>query len=94
MARHATGGVLRTIPVIVLSRADGGYKSGDSDIPAAQLEKERKEGQEKLVLLSSKSKLVIVHSGHNMNLEAPENVSNAVRDVVNAMRHQRRLKTG
>jgi pimeloyl-ACP methyl ester carboxylesterase len=80
-------GVLGTIPVIVLSRADGGYRDGDSDIPAAQLEKERKEGQAKLVLLSSHSKQVIVHSGHNMNLEAPEDVSNAIRDVVNAVRH-------
>jgi pimeloyl-ACP methyl ester carboxylesterase len=86
-------GVLGTIPVIVLSRADGGYKDGDSDIPAAQLEKERKEGQAKLVLLSSNSKRVIVHSGHNINLEAPEDVSNAIREVVNAVRHQRRLKT-
>jgi hypothetical protein len=78
--------------VAVLSRADGGYKDGDSDIPAAQLEKERKEGQAKLVLLSSNSKQVIVHSGHNMNLEAPEDVTNAIREVVNAVRHHRRLK--
>ena len=80
-------GVLGTIPVIVLSRADGGYRDGDSDIPAAQLEKERKEGQAKLVLLSSNSKQIIVHSGHNMNLEAPEDVSNAIRKVVSAVRH-------
>jgi hypothetical protein len=86
-------GVLGTIPVIVLSRADGGYRDGDSDIPAAQLEKERKEGQAKLVLLSSNSKQVIVHSGHNVNLEAPEGVSNAIREVVNAVRHHRRLET-
>jgi pimeloyl-ACP methyl ester carboxylesterase len=86
-------GVLGTIPVIVLSRADGGYRDGDSDIPATQLEKERKEGQAKLALLSSNSKQVIVHSGHNMNLEAPEEVSNAIREVVNAVRHHERLKT-
>ncbi|MBV8865648.1 MAG: hypothetical protein JO210_09675, partial [Acidobacteriaceae bacterium] len=78
--------VLGAVPLIVLSRADGGYKDGDSDIPAAQLEKERKEGQAKLVLLSSNGKQVIVHSGHNMNLEAPEDVSNAIREVVSAVR--------
>ncbi len=79
-------GALRSIPLIVLSRADGGYKDGDADIPAAQLEKERKEGQAKLLLLSSSSRQVIVHSGHNMNLEAPADVSNAIRDVVMAVR--------
>jgi pimeloyl-ACP methyl ester carboxylesterase len=86
-------GVLGTIPVIVLSRADGGYRDGDSEIPAAQMEKERKEGQAKLVVLSSNSKRVIVHSGHNMNLEAPAEVSNAIREVVTAVRQHRRLKT-
>src|SRR5205814_2331253 len=80
-------GVLGKIPVIIVSRADGGYKDGDSEIPAAHLEEERKEGQAKLLLLSSNSKQVIVYSGHNMNLEAPEEVSNAIREVVSAVRH-------
>jgi pimeloyl-ACP methyl ester carboxylesterase len=87
-------GVLGAIPVIVLSQADGGYRDGDTDIPAAQLEKERKEGQAKLVLLSSNSKQVIVHTGHNVNLEAPGDVSNAVREVVNAVRHRGTLASG
>ncbi len=86
LARPQTG-ALRAIPLIVLSRADGGYQDADSDIPAAQLEKERKEGQLKLVRLSSHSKQVIVHSGHNMNLEAPDDVTNAIREVVNRVRH-------
>jgi pimeloyl-ACP methyl ester carboxylesterase len=80
-------GVLGTIPVIVLSRADGGYKDGDADIAAAQLEKERKAGQTQLTLLSANGKQVIVHSGHNMNLESPGDVSNAIREVVSAVRH-------
>jgi hypothetical protein len=87
-------GVLGTIPLIVLSRADGGYKDGDSDIPAAQLEKERKEGQAKLVLLSSNAKQVMVHTGHNINLEAPEDVSRAIREVVNAVRRRSTLASG
>jgi len=79
-------GILGKIPIIVLTRAEGGYRDEDSDIPAAQLEKERKEGQAKLVSLSSNSKQVIVHSGHNMNLEAPDDVTGAIREVVEAVR--------
>jgi pimeloyl-ACP methyl ester carboxylesterase len=79
-------GTLRTIPLLVLSRADGGYSDADSDIPAAQMEKERKEGQAKLVLLSSNSRQVIIRSGHNMNLEAPDDVAKAIREVVEAVR--------
>jgi pimeloyl-ACP methyl ester carboxylesterase len=77
---------LGAIPIIVLSQADGGYKDGDYDIPAAQLEKERKEGQAKLALLSTNSRQIILHSGHNMNLEAPDDVAAAIRDVVEAVR--------
>ena len=79
-------GTLGTIPIIVLSRADGGYKEGDADVPAKQLEQERKDGQLKLVSLSSNSKQVIVQSGHNMNLEAPDAVARAIQDVVEAVR--------
>jgi pimeloyl-ACP methyl ester carboxylesterase len=80
-------GTLGKMPVVVLSRADGGYKDGDYDIPTAQLEKERKEGQANLALLSSNSRQVIIHRGHNMNLEAPDDVTTAIRDVVDAVRH-------
>ena len=81
-------GTLGTIPLIVLSRADGGYRDADSDIPAAQMEKERKEGQAKLALLSGNSRQVFVHSGHNMNLEAPDDVAKAIHEVVEAVRRQ------
>jgi hypothetical protein len=84
-------GTLGKIPLIVLSRANGGYRDGDADIPAAQLEKERKEGQGKLALLSANSRQVIVHSGHNMNLEAPDDVTAAIREVVEAIRRHGKL---
>ena len=84
-------GTLGNIPVIVLSRAEGGYAEGAYDIPTAQMEKERKDGQANLALLSSNSRQVIVHSGHNMDLEAPDDVAAAIRDVVNAVRHRGRL---
>ncbi len=84
-------GKLGTIPLVVLTRAEGGYSDGVYDIPAAQLEKERKEGQAKLTLLSTNSKQVIVHSGHNMDLEAPDDVTAAIREVVEAVRHHGKL---
>ena len=83
-------GTLDAIPLIVLTRAEGGY-GDDQDVPGAQLEKERKEGQAKLAQLSTNSKQIIVHSGHNMELEAPGEVSAAIRQVVNAVRQHGKL---
>jgi pimeloyl-ACP methyl ester carboxylesterase len=77
---------LGEIPLIVLTRAKGGYREGESDIPAAQMEREREQGQETLVRLSRKSRQIIVHSGHNMELEAPDQVSAAIREIVEAIR--------
>jgi hypothetical protein len=51
----------------------------DYDVLAAQLEKE-------LAHLSTNSRLIAVHSGHNMELEAPEAVTTAIRQVVEAVR--------
>lgn len=84
-------GILGTIPLIVLTRAAGGYSDADYDIPAAQMEKERKEGQAKLALLSTNSKQIMVHSGHNMELQAPDDVTAAIREVVEAVRRHGRL---
>ena len=78
-------GSLGAIPLIVLTRAEGGY-GNDQDVPAAQLEKERKDGQAMLVRLSTNSKQVIVKSGHNMEVEAPGDVAGAIRQVVDAVR--------
>ena len=83
-------GTLGAIPLIVLTRADGGYDN-NQDVPAVQLEKERQEGQAKLALLSTNSKQIVVHSGHNMELEAPDEVSAAIRRVVEAVRHRSKL---
>lgn len=83
-------GSLGKMPLVVLSRADGGYTE-DLDVPAAQMEKERKEGQVKLFRLSTNSRQFIIRSGHNMELEAPEDVSVAIRRVVDAIRTKRAL---
>jgi pimeloyl-ACP methyl ester carboxylesterase len=41
--KTSQAGTLGAIPLVVLTRAEGGY-GNDQDVPAAQLEKERKEG--------------------------------------------------
>jgi len=83
-------GILGTIPVLVLTRAHGGYDN-DLDLPAAQLEEDRKEGQHNLTLLSTNAKQIIVSSGHNMELEAPDAVVSAIREIGEAVRKHHRL---
>lgn len=78
-------GSLGSIPLVVLTRAEGGYDNSQ-DVPATQLERERKDGQAKLAKLSTNSKQIFVRSGHNMDLEAPDDVTAAIRLVVNAVR--------
>jgi pimeloyl-ACP methyl ester carboxylesterase len=80
-------GLLGSIPLIVLARAEGGY-GDDLDVPAAELEAERKAGQAMLARLSKKGRLVMVQSGHNMELEAPDDVVGAIRQVVLAVRRR------
>jgi len=89
--KSSQAGTLGAIPLVVLTRAEGGY-GNDQDIPAAQLEKERKDGQAMLVKLSTNSKQIIVKSGHNMNLEAPDEVAAAIRTVVEAVKRGGKLQ--
>jgi pimeloyl-ACP methyl ester carboxylesterase len=84
-------GSLGSIPLIVLTRQKGGYEN-TADVPAAQWEQERKAGQAMLVLLSSNSKQKIVHAGHNMELEAPDQVIAAIREVVKAVQNNSKLR--
>ena len=71
----------------MLTRAKGGYGDG-LDIPGAQLDAERKELQERLARLSRKGRQILVDSGHEMHLEAPDVVAQAVADVVNQARQR------
>jgi pimeloyl-ACP methyl ester carboxylesterase len=79
---------LGNLPLIVLTRLEGGYTK-DVDVPAAQMEKERKDGQERLARLSTNSEQIFVNSGHNMELEAPEDVTAVIRRMVEAIRQGR-----
>jgi pimeloyl-ACP methyl ester carboxylesterase len=78
---------LGALPLMVLTRRDGGYKE-DLDVPATQLERERKEGQEKLTRLSSNGEQGFINSGHNMEIEAPADVATAIRMMVDRVRSQ------
>lgn len=83
--------MLGDIPLIVLSRTDGGY-SDDLDVPANEMEEERVRLQKELARLSTNSKHIIAkNSGHNIHLEAPQLVIDAIRQVVTAARSHRRL---
>jgi pimeloyl-ACP methyl ester carboxylesterase len=83
-------GIVGAIPVLVLTRAHGGY-GNDLDLPAAQLEEDRLEGQHNLTLLSTNAKQIIVSSGHNMELEAPDAVVSAIREIVEAVSKHHKL---
>jgi pimeloyl-ACP methyl ester carboxylesterase len=78
-------GSLGSIPVIALMRAEGGY-GNDLDVSAAQLETERKQAHAHLGALSTRGKVQVVPSGHNMQVEAPDTVSRAIRDVITVIR--------
>ena len=84
-------GSLGSIPVIVVTRAEGAYRDGDTDIPAAQMEKERQDGQAMLASLSSNRKQIFIRCGHNMELESPPSVAAAIQEMVQAVRSQRHL---
>lgn len=71
---------LGAIPLIVLTRAQGGFR--DLDITAAQQEAERKRGQAQLVTLSTNGEQRIVASGEDMQVEAPGAVAGAIEDMV------------
>ena len=83
-------GALGNLPLLVLTRADGGY-SKDLDVPATQMEQERIDAQAKLARLSKNSAQVTIRTGHNMDLEAPAAVSYAIHRVVNVVRVPRPL---
>jgi pimeloyl-ACP methyl ester carboxylesterase len=79
------GSSLGAIPLIALMRAEGGYGNA-LDVPAEQLETERKQAHAHLAALSPRGKLQVVQTGHNMQVEAPVIVSQAIQDVVTAAR--------
>ena len=78
-------GSLGARPLLVLTRKDGGYEN-NLDVPAPELEQERLTLQKKLVELSTNSAQRILPCGHNMHIECPDAVANAIHTVVTAVR--------
>ncbi len=78
---------LGSIPLIVLT-------SGQSGAPdSAPGEQERKQAQAALQGFSFNSKQVVAHqSGHHIEVDAPDLVTEAIREVVEAARKNERLK--
>ena len=84
------GYMLGNIPLIVIAKGNGGY-SGLKD--SAELEKERLDMQNDLAHLSTNSKFIIdKNSGHNIHLEDPATVIDAIQQVVNSYKTNTRLK--
>jgi pimeloyl-ACP methyl ester carboxylesterase len=79
-------GSLGFTPLIVLMRAEGGY-TNDLDVSATTLESERKQAHAHLAALSLRGRLQTVPAGHNMQVEAPDTVSDAIKQIVTAARH-------
>jgi len=81
--------LLGDIPLIVISRGNGGY-SGMPD--SVELENERIKLQDDLTHLSTNSKHIIDNnSGHNIHLEDPETVINAIKQVIRACKTHTKL---
>ena len=85
-------GSLGARPLIVLTRAKGGYDD-NLDVSAAELEKERLAFQKQLTELSTNSTQRILPCGHNMHLEAPAALSSAIHSVVLAVRFHSRISS-
>lgn len=81
-------GILGPLPLIVLTRAEGGYDS-NLDVSPDELDKERRETQAQLARLSTRGKLILVQSGHNIELEAPDEVASAIRQIVDQVRQRK-----
>jgi pimeloyl-ACP methyl ester carboxylesterase len=82
--------MLGNIPLMVLSKGKGNY-SGMPD--SVELENQRLKLQSDLTHLSTNSKHILdKNSGHNIHLEDPKTVINAIKQVVHAYKTHTKLK--
>ncbi|MEO8711531.1 MAG: alpha/beta hydrolase [Parafilimonas sp.] len=82
--------MLGNMPLIVLTRGKGGF---DGRPDSLQLETERLQAQEALAHLSSNSKHIIdMNSGHNIHVEDPDTVIEAIKEVYAAVTKHKQLK--
>lgn len=82
---------LGDMPLVVITRRDGGYEDGP-EATGKELDDERMKLQRDLARLSRNSRHVVdAITGHNVNVEDPQAVVAAIRDVVDAARTHRKL---
>lgn len=87
--RNTKDYLLGDMPLIVMTRGKGGF---DGRKDSLQLEKERLAAQQELVHLSTNSKHVVdMNSGHNIHVEDPGAVINAIKEVLVAVKNGTRL---
>jgi pimeloyl-ACP methyl ester carboxylesterase len=85
-ARRTDRATLGDLPLVVLARTHGDYPSGMA-IGADSLERERRALAADLARLSRRGRLVFApHAGHNIHLEDPALVVQAIGEVVAAAR--------
>lgn len=83
--------LLGKMPLIILTREIGDYPGTDAE--KKQLDEDRKRLQADLLTLSSNSKQIIAKtSGHHIQLDDPELVTDAIKQVANAARHHSKLR--
>jgi pimeloyl-ACP methyl ester carboxylesterase len=88
--RNAKEYLLGNMPLVVMTRGKGGFEGRKDSL---QLEKERLAAQEQLVHLSMNSKHIIdMNSGHNIHVEDPGAVIEAIKEVLFAVKNGARLK--
>ncbi len=81
---------LGNIPLMVLTKGSGGYE-GRTD--SAELETERLKLQGELAHLSTNSKHIIdYNSGHNIHLEDPQAVIDAIKEIFWAIKKNKHLR--
>ncbi|HEY0434625.1 MAG TPA: hypothetical protein VGC95_12175, partial [Chitinophagaceae bacterium] len=76
-------------PLIVLTRGVGGFEGRKDSL---ELERQRLAAQHRLTTLSTNSRQIIdMNSGHNIHVEDPQQVIDAIREVYGAVRQHRRI---
>jgi pimeloyl-ACP methyl ester carboxylesterase len=88
MFSRPQNGVLGSLPLLVVTRRNGGYEDLPGDLGTA-LETERVAQQRALVALTSRGKQVIVDEGHNPNLSNPALTAKLLLDFAHEARAAR-----
>jgi hypothetical protein len=73
------------LQIVVLAREKEGFDEGH-DLPAAELERQRRQEQADLAALSSRGKLSFVSAGHEIEVEAPDIVIETIEQMVKEWR--------